>query len=363
MTAPDIEQIRKLVAVETERVPIRFVLQAFDTLTVGSERVYLVKGLFPRTGIIVVWGPPKCGKSFWAYDVAMHIALGWEYRGRRVQQGPVVYCAFEGADGFRGRAEAFRSRHLPADHVGVPFYLLAARASLGIDHVELIANIRAQLAGAPSAVFLDTLNRSLNGSENDDKDMGLYVRAADAIREAFDCAVIIIHHCGIEGSRPRGHTSLTGAADAQLGVKRDAAGNILVTVEWMKDGPEGDTLASRLESVDVGTDADGDAITSCAVVSAEVSESAPTRKMSPRNKLALDALRETALSHGKPADPNMQLPAATIVVPTNEWRDELFRRGILEHDAPNPRTDFKRIRESLQNKSLIGVHGDVVWQA
>jgi hypothetical protein len=34
--------------------------------------------------------------------------------------------------------------------------------------------------------------------------------------------VVIVHHCGIEGTRPRGHSSLTGAADAQLAVKRDA---------------------------------------------------------------------------------------------------------------------------------------------
>ena len=69
--------------------------------------------------------------------------------------------------------------------------------------------------------------------------MTAYVNAADAIRTAFDCAVIIVHHCGIDGTRPRGHTSLTGTCDAQLATKRDAANNIVVTVEWMKDGPEG----------------------------------------------------------------------------------------------------------------------------
>ena len=78
--------------------------------------------------------------------------------------------------------------------------------------------------------------------------MTAYIRAADAIREAFGCAVIIVHHCGIDGTRPRGHTSLTGAVDAQLAVKRDGAGNIEVKVEWMKDGPEGDTIWSRLEA-------------------------------------------------------------------------------------------------------------------
>jgi hypothetical protein len=72
-------------------------------------------------------------------------------------------------------------------------------------------------------------------------------------------------HFGCRGfSSTRGHTSLTGAAEAQLAVKRDTAGNVLVTVEWMKDGPEGDVIVSRLEVVEeVGLDGDGDPIASC----------------------------------------------------------------------------------------------------
>jgi AAA domain len=100
------------------------------------------------------------------------------------------------------------------------------------EHGDLIAAIR-NIGQVPVAVVLDTLNRSLNGSESSDEDMSAYVRATDAIREAFDCSVLVVHHCGINDSRPRGHTSLTGAADAQLSVKRDYAGNILVTVEFI----------------------------------------------------------------------------------------------------------------------------------
>jgi hypothetical protein len=49
------------------------------------------------------------------------------------------------------------------------------------------------------------------------------------------------------GDRPRGHTSLTGAVDVQLAVKRDNAGIITVKVEWLKDGQEGAEIVSRLE--------------------------------------------------------------------------------------------------------------------
>jgi AAA domain len=245
----------------------RFKLVPFNELKPGNEPAYLVKGLIPRQGLVVKWGPPKCGKSFETFDMSMHIALGWSYRGHRVQQGPVVYCAFEGSDGFKARAEAFRRFHAVDQ---VPFFLVAARVNMVVDYADLITSISQQIGDTkPVAVVLDTLNRSLAGSESNDQDMTAYIHAADAVREVFGCAVIIVHHCGIEGTRPRGHTSLTGAVDAQLSVKRDAAGNIEMKVEWMKDGPEGETIWSRLEPVEVGIDQDGEKITSCVVVPVE----------------------------------------------------------------------------------------------
>jgi hypothetical protein len=344
---------------------VRFRLRAFNSITVGSERVYLVKGIIPRPGLIVVWRPPKCGKSFWTFDLVMHVALAWDYRGRRVQQGAVVYLALEGGKGFEARIEAFRQRHLRED-AAVPFFLIADALNLVKDHPELIGCIRLQAKGnLPVAVVIDTLNRSLPGSESDDKDMAAYIRAADAIRHAFGCVVIIVHHCGIDATRPRGHTSLAGAVDAQLAVKRDAADNIVVTVERMKDGPEGETIVSKLEAVDVGTDLDGDPITSCVVVSVDGAavRSETNRKLSDRQRLALDALADCAADHGEPPLATFELPAGLRVVKVNDWRDQLYSRGVLDREAKNPREDFRRIKNSLQVRKLIGERDGVVWRA
>jgi hypothetical protein len=263
----------------TERPPQqpRFPLIPFSKLKPTKERDYLVKGIIPRDGLIPVWGPPKCGKSFWVSDLVLHVALGWNYRDHKVMQGAVVYCAFEGAVGFRKRAEAFRRQHHIPDDQPVPFYLQPLRMNLIKDHQALIQSIRMQL-DAPSVIVLDTLNRSLVGSESKDEDMSAYVNAADALREAFNCAVIIVHHCGVDGTRPRGHTSLTGTAEAQISVARDASGDIIVTVEYMKDGEEGEVVASLLEPVEVGADEDGDQLISCIVlpVNAATTRTAPT---------------------------------------------------------------------------------------
>src|SRR5262249_46920501 len=154
--------------------------------------------------------------------------------------GAVVYCAFEGQKGFTRRIEAFRQNKLAEDADGdVPFYLEPVTMDLIGEHKELIAVVKRQLNGTrPAVIVLDTLNRSLVGSESSDEDMGNYVKAADALREAFNCAVIVVHHCGYEGTRPRGHSSLTGAADAIICVRRSKDGERIITVEVerLKDG-------------------------------------------------------------------------------------------------------------------------------
>jgi len=243
----------RLAVLPDERRP-RFQLIPFERINLSTAPNYLVKGLVPRVGLTVIWGPPKSGKSFFTLDLLAHVAAGWHFRKLRVQQGPIVYFVLEGDEGFKARIEAFRKQHLTVDHERIPLYYVAARLDLVKDVAALIAAIGAQMRPeeVPAAVAIDTLNRSLGGSESSDQDMSAYVRAADSIRDAFRCAVVVVHHCGIDASRPRGHSSLTGAVDSQIAIKRDGANNIVAELEWMKDGPQGEVIVSRLEPIQVG---------------------------------------------------------------------------------------------------------------
>jgi hypothetical protein len=351
-------------AIKCKNALVAFPLLAFETIRLEAEhRNYLVKGLLANTGLAVIWGPPKCGKSFWAADLGMHIALGWNYRGHRVQQATVIYVALEGRDGFPARVEAFRRRHGVEN---APFYLLPTSLDLVAECDELIAAIKAQLGKTlPGALFLDTLNRSLVGSESKDEDMARFLAAAERVAQELSCAVVIVHHCGTDASRPRGHTSLSGAVESQLKVERVSSGEVVVTVELAKDFEEGSEVVSRLERVELGTDADGDPITSLVVLPVEgpIQRRSVTRKLSPRQQLALAAIDECAISSGTPAPPSLELPARTVVVQLSTWREELYRRGVLDRDAKSPREEFKRVRQQLQARSLIGVNGELVWKA
>jgi hypothetical protein len=118
----------------------------------------------------------------------------------------------------------------------------------------LVREVREQIGDMiPRIVVLDTLNKSLPGSESKDVDMAAYIKAAEAIRDAFDCLVIIVHHCGWDESRPRGHSSLPGAVDVQLRVERND-NTLVVEVELMRDGPEGTQVHLLAEEIVVGRD-------------------------------------------------------------------------------------------------------------
>jgi hypothetical protein len=313
----------------------RFPLRRFDQIELATDPPYLVKGLIPRSGLVVIWGPAKSGKSFWAFDLAAHVALGWSYRDRKVRQGTVVYLVLEGEHGIGARCEAFRQHHLSEETEPFPFFLVPTRLDLIHEYETLIDEIQSQTrTDPPTLIVIDTLNRSLNGSESRDEDMSAYIKAADAVREAFGACVALVHHCGVEQSRPRGHTSLTGAADAQIAIRRDGAGLVAVTLEWFKDGREGDEIYSKLEPVEVGQDSDGDALTSCVIVPVE----APAEQQrGPR----LTKNQDTMLGILAEAGPHGMTQA--------EWYDAARDAGIGVKRA----ADLTDNRMGLRRKKLV----------
>ncbi len=349
----------------------RFTLIRFKDIVLSTVTPYLVEHLIPREGLVVVWGPPKSGKTFWMFDVGMHVALGWEYRDRRVEAGAVVYVASEGERGLSARKEAFRLKRLAdsASDKDPPFYLLTTRLNLVADVEALIEAVRTQLDNERCVlIIIDTLNRTIAGSESKDEDMTAYVNAADRLREAFGATIAIIHHCGVNGERPRGHTSLTGAADAQLATKREQNSRVIVEVEFMKDGPEGDEIHSRLSPVDVGLDDTGKMITSCIIEPIEENPGATggRRAQAPRlsaaNNRALTLLVAAIARGGEVPPPDSHIPQNTPCVVEDVWREAIYQGSVSNSDKPDAkRKAFNRVARALVAGGQVGKSGKWVW--
>ena len=214
----------------------------------------------------------------------------------------------------------------------MPFYLMGERLDLIAEHDELARSIAMQ-GVHPTCVVIDTLNRSMRGDENSADDMGRFIAACDCIRQRFDCFVLIVHHTGVDGSRPRGSTALSGACDCQLAIKRQESA-LTMTVEFLKDGDQGDVITSELETVEVGTDEDGDAITSCVLRPTTGQPQGDTGPTLTKNQKTLLNILQDAGSHG--------LTTAEVIGQANA-------AGI----GLNRKADLFDNRRSLKNKGLI----------
>jgi hypothetical protein len=88
------------------------------------------------------------------------------------------------------------------------------------------------------------------------------------------------------------------------------------------------------------------------------------RKLSAKQQRAYDTLVEATLVRGMPLPSSYGLSPNLKGVTSDQWRDELIERRIIEQDRKkNPHARFSELRDKLAAKHLIGVRGEMVWAA
>jgi hypothetical protein len=148
----------------------------------------------------------------------------------------------------------------------------------------------------------------------------------------------------------------------EIAVKRDKDGNIVATVEFMKDGPEGDEIVSRLAVIDVGTDEDGEVVTSCIV---EPTDEAPQKRRKPiggQVGIAFRLLRNALADKGEAPPDHIHFPTNRQVVPLSLWRAYCQKGGLADGDNDEAlKKAWQRVRERLLSAGFIGVWDGKVW--
>lgn len=218
-----------------------------------------VKYVIPKRALTVIYGAPGSSKSFFALDMVAHVVRGLPWRGHRVRQSRVVYVAAEGAEGFRTRVKAYHEHHgaiLDGLFVRPGSLLLDMHVTGLCEAVNALGNV--------GVVVIDTLAAVTPGAnENTSEDMGRAIAHANLITEATGAAVILIHHANKNGEM-RGWSGLLAAADNTIRIERKD--DIRTAhIEKQKDGKDSGEYGYRLKVVDLGTDSDGDPVTSCVV--------------------------------------------------------------------------------------------------
>lgn len=320
---------------------------------------WLVRGILPEQGMAVVYGAPGSGKTFLVLDVACAIARGTAWGGRRVRRGRCVYVGLEGHSGTR--VAAYVQGH-GIDAADLGRLSIIERQMLNLlqpgDPKQLARDIRAALPEPPAMIVLDTLNRSMpGGDENDSEDMGRAIFAAHLLSVELGCLVLFVHHSGkAEGAGARGHSSLLGAADAELAVTRDEEGERCVELTKAKDGEDGVRFRFKLKSVDLGAVREYDAEaaaderrTSCIIEGLREAASAhvaPRVKLGTHAAIALRALRDALTA----VDASNDTPFAGEGVMVPQWQAQFEAQYV---DDPAWRRHFFTARTELLRKRII----------
>ena len=245
---PDIEA--SFAEPETDR-------STFEFLTLSQLRnlpppSWLVHEAIVSDGLSIIYGEPGAGKSFIALDMALRIALGWEWHGVTTKQTGVLYIAGEGVRGIGKRVDGWALKH-GIDLDGAPFVVMTVAAQLlePDDRAKLIRTIdeaKRQLGFDVGLIVVDTVSRSLAGAdENGQETMSAFVKACDDIKAHTGGALIGIHHSGKDKDRGmRGSTVLLGACDASIRLTKS---DKLVTLafEKQKDAEQGDPIYFQLD--------------------------------------------------------------------------------------------------------------------
>lgn len=302
----------------------------------ASEPVWLIEGIVEVGTLTLLFGDPGIGKSFLAIDWGYCVATGIPFLGRPVRQGTVVYIAGEGHRGFGRRREAWGQHH-GVDTKAAPFYMSEGPANI-LDAVAEVKAALADLPAPPDLVIFDTLARNFGGGdENSTKDMTAFIAAVDDLKADWpDCSMLIVHHSGhTDKQRARGAMALKGAVDTEYRLEAAPKG-LLLTNTKMKDGDPPKPLSLAMQTIGQST----------VLVEGEDQPTDDGAKVSPQQRMALDAYVQAAISLGHPGD--------DTPVPTEAWRQAFYEA----HGGSNKRWAFNDNRKRLADKGFVTEDGD-----
>lgn len=355
---------------DDQGLPI-FGLVWFREIEPVTDAMDFVQGVLLEKGSSVIYGRSNAGKTFFATDLALHIAAGREWFGKRVERGPVVYCVLEGSIGFHNRVHAWACRH-HMDDKDLPFAAIKSSMNLldpEADTAELIRTVQhveKRLGEPVKLLVVDTLSRALaGGNENAPDDMGALVRNMDQIRLETGAHVLFIHHSGKDEAKgARGHTILQGAIDTEVEVFADDASPAkTATVVKQREMKKGEVFEFSLDIVELEQNRHGEMVTTCVVkpagVGSGVGQIKGGKHLSADQKRALEILNNALASTGQHG--HQGVPHDLSSIPEAWWRERFYEQAKPGAGTKTKEKAFRRAADSLVENHRVGMGNNRVW--
>lgn len=166
-----------------------------EELAKPAQRYLLKHLIFPK-GLLVIAGRPKLGKSFLAMTGLMAMSAGRTVGLLEpVGVSASLYLDLEGvARETAARAEGLRLKlgwgrgSLQNVHMYVPRKFEVLASGYAAKAVELVRATGAQ------TLVIDTFATSFTADENSKRDVQKYLNVLKEVREATECATVLVHH-------------------------------------------------------------------------------------------------------------------------------------------------------------------------
>lgn len=309
----------------------KFQLLSIEDVLALPPPVWLIKPLMELGTLVVLYGPSGAAKTFLALAWALSVATGLRWMDCEVHPGPVVYIVAEGGRSIVKRVLAWMCAQRLSEIDATSFILEAVQLLEEDDVTALLDRLRAV---KPVLVIFDTMARCfVGGDENQARDIGRLVCAARQIQEETGATVLLVHHTGKKDvENERGSNALRGACDTMILQVMDSTKVVTVSNTKQKDHEEFAPISLCLKPVSLGTNQDGEEVTSCVLEAHSASETAGG-VLTPPLLRALSALMEfpdstahsTRWQHaiGKQSP----VPAKTF----HNWRQRLLDEGCIEN--------------------------------
>ncbi|MBI2358756.1 MAG: AAA family ATPase, partial [Deltaproteobacteria bacterium] len=167
-----------------------FKLFSIDEVLSLPSPEWRVEGLLPVGALSMIYAPQEQFKTFFGLDLALSVAHGPDFHGRKVKRGPTVYILGEGSGGLKNRVKAWMKQHGVKDVEGA-FVVLEAVQFKRPDDVE---TLKAQITARnlkPAMLFIDTFARCAVGvDENDARHVGEWIDAVTKLQHEMGVDVV-----------------------------------------------------------------------------------------------------------------------------------------------------------------------------
>lgn len=294
------------------------------------DPTYLISRVLQTASVSLLYGVSGTGKTFTCLDLALSIAHGIPWHGRKVKQGPVWYINTEGGRALKKRLKAWYKEHSTLspspDFKVIPWSLDLLR-----DYQTLLDTLEEQ-DEVPAFITFDNFSMCTDKvNQNLQEEVAAILKRLHYIADRYGCHIMVVHHTNKEGD-VNGTMAFRNHVDTMIELKKEDKSQkdspILFSSQKARDDEPFEDIRTELKQVPLYADPEtGEWITSCVV--ADCNRAEPEKIVPQVQKQLLEILK----AHGQ--------------LTCSQW---------LKHCATTyqmPDRTFYRLRANVEEEGLV----------